>query len=321
MYTRSFEQVNIAPGYDTPPDPPQNTASCRFYFLSNDELLEILAQAKNVQAVQPHIGKCFGGVRRLEFGEDPKSTDIFALLSGEGSAGWMVSAISSGCWRRRPHGTRCLNHPYYQGGCEAFITYDCCLPAGAARSLSSLRQNMPFAPNPAGEGERVSLGKSAVKARNGVESWLGLVESAMVSSLRRLAKAAVGSYPEEGRCEWVQSPACPSQLVIAVSQVGHGWQFLSCRGWDWLAHCEQACDGCQASCASTDSCRRDPAPSVQHNTFPASPPTGVLVLSGRGAPGRRRRPAGADRVLPGEAASLPARLPCPSDPQHGRVIS
>ncbi|EFJ52606.1 dynein heavy chain 7 [Volvox carteri f. nagariensis] len=56
----------------------------RFYFLSNDELLEILAQTKNVQAVQPHMGKCFDGIRRLDFGDDPKSIDIHAMISGEG---------------------------------------------------------------------------------------------------------------------------------------------------------------------------------------------------------------------------------------------
>ncbi|KAL3154308.1 hypothetical protein ABBQ32_013793 [Trebouxia sp. C0010 RCD-2024] len=49
----------------------------RFYFLSNDELLEILAQ--------PHLGKCFDGIRRLEFGgDDPKSPDILAMVSAEG---------------------------------------------------------------------------------------------------------------------------------------------------------------------------------------------------------------------------------------------
>jgi dynein heavy chain len=55
----------------------------RFYFLSNDELLEILAQTKNVQAVQPHLRKCFDNLVKLDFGTDPKSIDIFAMFSAE----------------------------------------------------------------------------------------------------------------------------------------------------------------------------------------------------------------------------------------------
>ena len=61
----------------------KRTAFPRFYFLSNDELLEILAQTKNVQAVQPHMSKCFDGIKMLDFGDDPKSIDIFAMISGE----------------------------------------------------------------------------------------------------------------------------------------------------------------------------------------------------------------------------------------------
>jgi dynein heavy chain len=56
----------------------------RFYFLSNEELLEILSQTRNPQAVQPHLGKCFDSIKSLEFGSEPKSIDIFAMNSPEG---------------------------------------------------------------------------------------------------------------------------------------------------------------------------------------------------------------------------------------------
>lgn len=39
----------------------------RFYFLSNEELLDILSNSKNVLAVQPYLMKCFTNVSKLDF--------------------------------------------------------------------------------------------------------------------------------------------------------------------------------------------------------------------------------------------------------------
>lgn len=127
----------------------------RFYFLSNDELLEILAQTKNPHAVQPHLRKCFDAIARIEFG----------LKEGE-TKGEKVQTNE----------ILCMVSP---------------------------------------EGEKVQFNRG-LKARGSVEDWLGKVEDAMFTALKRCMRFAYQVYRAMNRTTWLAEQ--PSQVVLTVSQ-------------------------------------------------------------------------------------------------------
>ena len=68
----------------------------RFYFIGDDDLLEILGQASNPQVIQTHLKKLFAGIHKVEFGE--KDVDgneqILNMCSIAGEVVPMTAAVT-----------------------------------------------------------------------------------------------------------------------------------------------------------------------------------------------------------------------------------
>ncbi|EPY30841.1 dynein heavy chain [Strigomonas culicis] len=65
----------------------------RFYFISNEELLQILSDSKDPFLVQPYLCKCFEGIKRIQFADHH---DIIGMESAEGEVVPFIKKVNPG---------------------------------------------------------------------------------------------------------------------------------------------------------------------------------------------------------------------------------
>nr|CAD7258339.1 unnamed protein product [Timema shepardi] len=158
----------------------------RFYFLSNDELLEILAQVRLARADK----KCFDAIARLEFGShflvEEETFD-------EETQGEEEQEEEEDIKKKEEE-----DHKEEEKEMPMMLL-----------TLDIIAMVSP-------EGESVNLGKG-LRARGNVEDWLGKVEDSMFGSLRRRMHMAMKDHRRRSRKKWILSH--PSQVSIPSIQV------------------------------------------------------------------------------------------------------
>uniref|UniRef100_H2YF96 Dynein heavy chain linker domain-containing protein n=1 Tax=Ciona savignyi TaxID=51511 RepID=H2YF96_CIOSA len=184
----------------------------RFYFLSDDELLEILSQTKDPTAVQPHLRKCFENIFKVL---RVITTFLKQLLKKCSFLAEICLCDSAVIWKIDFFKASSVFFLEFLIGFRInFVLHK--NPNNKDDPQITFEKDMRMTEMVSGEGESVEFSEELYPTGN-VEDWLGEVERVMLESVRAQCAKAVAAYPDNKRTEWVLQ--WPGQVVIAGAQV------------------------------------------------------------------------------------------------------
>ncbi|KPI89108.1 putative dynein heavy chain [Leptomonas seymouri] len=184
----------------------------RFYFLSDEELLEILSQGKEVRRIDSNISKLFENIQQLQWNNVcPKRYRKESISNTDANAVGDNSTEAAATGGETAGANKNNDEPVSAAAAAATAPVD-----SVADSITGFYSM---------EGEYIPAVTPVVPLGN-VEEWLKLVEKMMVDSVHAQVKGAVEAYLSTRRSEWVLR--WPAQAVIAVAQIY------------WTQGCEEA---------------------------------------------------------------------------------
>ena len=168
-------------------------------------LLLIVLQAKDPQAVQPHLKKCFEAIARLDFASDLK---ISSMESPEGEVMPFDKHMYPEVWLT----LLCIPEIRLLTALQGLAAPPCTLLCTLCL-LTAEVWTLPVAPT------HVSTAplKYLNDIQGSVEQWLSLVEERMRDAVHAQLVAALAAYATTPRTEWVLQ--WPAMIVLAVSAV------------------------------------------------------------------------------------------------------
>lgn len=160
----------------------------RFFFLSNDEMLEILSETKDPYRVQPHLKKCFEGIAKLEF---TSALDITHMYSSEGEKVQCTFFSEKLCYMHKTfyaYGKFSLPIWFIVVYISWYNPINHCCIFTASKDC--------FAPYTYSVFHQVPLSDtiSTSEARGAVEKWLLQVQDIMLISIHDIIERAVQVY-------------------------------------------------------------------------------------------------------------------------------